>query len=379
MIHSANEEYEWRALLGMIMCGFVVITMSMTIFPIMEDANKILIHETKLRAIQFASTISRTNAQALKDKNLDRIDTTFLEREEGVASYELFDLEGRIFRPISKQNDYVSDTFSVRAREWAFKQENLGEQPLAGALDAGEIGVAQKIMSYDVKTGSYEGVGVIAIRFRPTSLAVQASKNAKAYLEALATSAIVAIIFFGFIYYLSLRPLEEMRYQIEEALRGKRKNLESKYLMGELSNLRTSINSLLQRVRELQSKGEVAEFEEVESDAQYVETLQQFMLGAGVPVIILDSQKNVKKINATAEDLCGIREVSSVDKSFLDVAREKGFAATVTELCDISAGENAVSKQGEYELAGNNYNIYVKALLGKDSFAKAFYITFIKQ
>jgi signal transduction histidine kinase len=211
----------------------------------------------------------------------------------------------------------------------------------------------------------------------PTSLAVQASKNSLAYLKALATSIVIAIVFFGFFYYITLRPLQEMRYQIDEAMRGKRKNLESHYLMAELGPLRNNINTLLQRLRELQNQTDDASFDEVESDLPYLQTLEQFLEGAGVPAMILDSQKKVKRINAEAEDLCGIREASSIDQDFLEVAREKGLGATVTELCDLSAGNNGASEQGEYELSGKTYHIYVKAMMGHDSFAKGFYLTFI--
>ena len=91
----------------------------------------------------------------------------------------------------------------------------------------------------------------------------------------------------------------------------------------------------------------------------------------------VQQQKKVKRINAQAEDLCGIREASSIDQDFLEVAREKGLGATVTELCDLSAGNAGAAQTGDYELGGNTYHIYVKAMIGHDSFAKAFYLTFV--
>ncbi|MBP5296860.1 MAG: FHA domain-containing protein, partial [Bacteriovoracaceae bacterium] len=234
--HSVNEDYEWRSMIGIFLAAFVIVVMTITIFPILLDAHQVLIEETTLRAEQYTSVISQLNAQALRDRNLDQIDTSFLDQgsSAGVERYELYDLEGRIFRPISRQNQYVDDPFSIRAREWAARQDNKGEWSFKEVLMSGEIGVAQKIMAYDVKTGSFEGVGVIAIHFMPKSLAVQASKNSLAYLKALATSIVIAVIFFGFFYYITLRPLQEMRFQIDEAMRGKRKNLESHYLMAEL-------------------------------------------------------------------------------------------------------------------------------------------------
>ncbi|MCK5073348.1 MAG: hypothetical protein KAQ98_07990, partial [Bacteriovoracaceae bacterium] len=63
----------------------------------------------------------------------------------------------------------------------------------------------------------------------------------------------------------------------------------------------------------------------------------------------------------------------------LDTAREKGFAAMLIELCDDSANNGGFNQQGEYELQGYRYLIYVNALMGRDNFAKAFYITFVRE
>ncbi len=103
------------------------------------------------------------------------------------------------------------------------------------------------------------------------------------------------------------------------------------------------------------------------------------MIGAGVPCMVLNSEKNISKINIDAEEITGIREAASVGLSLLDTAREQGFAATILDLCDASANNSGTSQQGEYELQGNQYNIYSTALIGKDNFAKAFYITFIRE
>jgi len=63
----------------------------------------------------------------------------------------------------------------------------------------------------------------------------------------------------------------------------------------------------------------------------------------------------------------------------LDVAREKGFAATIIDLCDRTAGQNGASVDATYELSGKEYNIYAVSLLGKNNFARAYYLTFVRE
>ena len=150
-------------------------------------------------------------------------------------------------------------------------------------------------------------------------------------------------------------------------------------MMIELKPLVNIINTLLQRNRELSSDGESAEFAELEEDGPYVDHLKEFLKGAGIPAMVLNSNKDVAALNMEAEDLTGIRQNVSEGMNILECAREKGFAATVIELCDNSANNQGFSEQGEYELSGNIHQLFATALLGTDNFAKAYYITFVKE
>lgn len=381
VLHGINEEYEWRHLFGILLSLATVLSITLTVLPILNDSKNILLKEIQLRGIYYADELARTNSRALEQRNLNQLIVNFLDDPRtGVRSYELFDKEGRIFRPREKLNEYIEDTFSIQTRDWAIQSEQTGtgDDILTKILSNGEIGIGRRITAYNPRLGTTETVGIIAFRFIPESILLERTRAQRSFLESIVKSMLVGVLLFGFIYYLSVRPIDEMRFQIEEALRGKRRNLESRYLMSELNGLRNSINSILQRLRELQDN-DSSEFADEESDEAYVASLKEFMMGSGRPTIVLDSQKNVAAVNTEAEDLTGIRESSSQGMSLLDVSREKGFAATVIELCDNSAMNAGTHQAGEYELGGNPYRICVTSLMGKDNFAKAFYVNFIKE
>ena len=101
------------------------------------------------------------------------------------------------------------------------------------------------------------------------------------------------------------------------------------------------------------------------------------MAGAQGPVFFLNSEKLIEHINPEGEDLTGLRESTAQGTSLLDSARDQGFAATVIDLCDQSANNEGTDQSEVYELTGKNYLIHVTALMGKDNFAKSFYITFV--
>lgn len=376
IIYGFNEQYDWSVLLGILLAIFVAIVIGLTIFPVLRESKKLLVTETALRGKQYADEVVRANSVALSRGELDKIDTNFLESSEGVYSYEMFDLEGRIVRPIGKLNSYISESFSVDSLKY-FKDEKNRSRTFISSEGEGQIGIARAIKAYNIKTGREEIVGVIAIIFAPQSLLVEAANNSKAYLESLVTASIIAILFFGIIYFMTTRHLDEMRLQIEAVLRGKKSELESTLQFKELNPLRASVNSLLQRVKELQNV-EGAEMQELEDDSSYVRSLYEFMQGAQGPVMILNSEKTIQHLNLEAEDLIGLRENSSAGQSLLDTARDQGFAATVIDLCDQSASNDGVNQKENYEISGIDIAVNVCSLIGKDKFAKAFYVTFVR-
>ena len=383
-IHGFNEEFEWRAMVGIMLGIFICLSVVLTISPVLQSSKKLLIKEIAKRGVHYVEVISRLNARALESRNLDRVDSNFLKREDGVVSYELFDLNGNIFAPPERLNQQVRDAFSLDSREQLlkFQKEGKGKSLVKKFLydqDETQIGFAKLITAFSPRTGVIEPVGIIAIRFQPDSLRKEAAENTEAYLKSLVMSAIVAILFFGVIYYLTIRPLDELRFQVEDVLRGQKKEVSGKLLMQELTPLKSTINSLLQRIKELSSDDQTSEFEEMEDDSIYVERLGEYLDGSNGPVMILDSQKLIQRLNPEAEDLIGIRESASTGESLLDCAREKGFAATIMELCDDCANQEGRCQKGNYEITGHEYEIFVNTMIGKDGFAKAFFVTFVKE
>ncbi len=377
IIYSFNEQYEWAALVGILLFFFIAINISLTIVPVLSDSRRLLLREVGYRAKQYAAEVDRLNNVYLRDKNLDQVYTGFLEGEdaEGVQSYKLFDMEGRVYRPVAELNTIVNEPFSVDALKFFRVEKNQDQEKLE--KEGNIVRVARAIKAHDKNLGRDVVVAIIALNFAPTSLATEAANNSKAYLESLVTSGMVAIIFFGMLYYMTVRPLDEMKIQIERVLRGRQKEVESKAMFKELHPLRNSINSILSRIKELQNS-DSPEMQSLEEDGPYIRTLEEFMAGAQGPVMILNSEKIIQRINPEAEDLVGIRENASSGQSILDTARDQGFAATIIDLCDQSANNEGCNQREMYEIGGKQMFINVSALIGKDNFAKAFYITFVR-
>jgi hypothetical protein len=377
IVYSFNEQYEWSALVGILLFVFIAFNITLTILPVLRDSKVLLIKEIALRGKQYAAEVDRLNNVYLRDKSLDQVQTGFLEGDdaEGVQSYKLYDIEGRVYRPVSELNTIVNDPFSVEAMKF-YRVEKNQDREIIQDLGNNVIGIARAIKAHDKNLGRDVVVAIITLYFSPTSLAREASNNSKAYLESLITSAMVAIIFFGILYYMTVKPLDELRFQIERVLRGRQKELSSKTLFREVHPLRNTINSMLTRLRELQNT-DSGEVQTLEEDGPYLRTLKEFMEGAHGPVMILNSEKIIQHLNLECEDLVGIRENASAGQSILDTARDQGLAATIIDLCDQSANNEGCNQKEVYDIGGKQMNINVTSLIGKDRFAKGFYITFV--
>ena len=376
VLYSFNEQYEWSALIGFLLFIFIVINISLTIVPVLTESRRLLLREVGLRAKQYAAEVDRLNNVFLRDKNLDQIYTGFLEEDsEGVQSYKLFDFEGRVYRPVSELNTIVNDAFSVEALNHFKNEKNHDKEKIQKIGNT--IRVARAIKAHDKNIGRDVVVAIIALTFEPMSLQTEAANTSKAFLESLSVSALVAIVFFGMFYFLTTKPLQDIRIQTERVLRGRQKDLQLNIMFKEIFPLKNTINSLLTRIRDLQNS-ETGEMQSIEEEGPYVRALEEFLAGSQGAVMILNSEKVIQRINPECEDLVGLRENSASGQSILDTARDQGLAATIIDLCDQSANNNGCHQKENYEIGGKQIAINVTALMGKDKFAKAFYLTFVR-
>ncbi len=380
VFYSFNEQYEWNVMLGIILFLFVCGNIYLTIGPVLEVTQDIVYTEIKARGKQYANEVVRLNSIHLSRGDLQRIDTLFLDKlqSEGVDSYELFDMDGRIVRPASKIDTYSNDYFSNSARNTFRKSGQYSKTLIDKNLKGGYVGIAQTLLVNNLKTGQNEPVGIIALKFKPDSMRRFNSLSSMSYMTSLVYTGLLAVLFYGIIYYLTLKPIDEIRFQSEEVMRGKRKEIENNYLFVELNPLKNSLNNVLMKNRELRNE-DVGDFAEIEEDGPYVSILQEIMRGTDSPVMILNSEKNVEFVNEPAGDLTGMRENLVQGENILDCASNEGFAGVLLKLCDDSANNGGTSQEEFYELEGDPWVINITTLIGKDNFPKAYYISFYRE
>lgn len=381
VIYSFNEQYEWSILTGILLFLFICINISVSVSPILVRNKTLLVDEIKKRAAQYVNEVSRHNALYMARGEIQKIDTKYLEDfavGDGVVYYELIDMDRRIVRPSSKIDTYSNDSISINSIEYFKNTKNYSD--LYFDLDAGdgEIGVAKALQVSNPRTGALEPVGIIAMRIKPIGLQNEAVSKYTAYLEALIFSCLFGIVFYGMIYYLTMKPIGELVRQTINARAKRIKELSSKLLFNELNPVREEINGLLQSLSELDGD-EDSDLVIDEDDDDYVATLYEISKGSGCASIVVDSAKIIHHSNEKAYDLIGLREDFAKDKELSDAIEKDGLADELIRLCDDSADREGESMSDSYELAGENYLMFAKALMGKSRTPRAFLITFVRE
>lgn len=380
VLYSFNEQYEWSVLIAILLFLFTCFSITASIGPVITRGTSMLKTEINARASQYVNEVARNNAIYMGQTEYQKIDIKYLSDfgiAEGIEYYELVDMKGNVIRPAEKIDTQSQDRFTLDSLTH-FKRTKKYSDIHHDELPNDEVGVAKVLQVVNSKTGNLQPVGLISIRLRPKTLVGLLVSNSRAYLKALIYSSIIGVIFYGFIFYLTIKPLEEMRRQTINARAKRIKELSSKFLFMELKPIREEINGLLQTISQLDGD-EDSEMILEEDDGDYVENLHEIAKGINCAYIILNSTRLIQYSNERTYELIGLREDFAKDKELTESVEKDGLADELLLLCDDSESREGENVSEEYELAGETYIMNVKAMLGKNRTGQAYFITFTKE
>ncbi|MCB9094998.1 MAG: FHA domain-containing protein [Halobacteriovoraceae bacterium] len=376
IIYSLNKTHDWKTLFVFFTVSFVLLNLLLTIGSILNDSNSLVLKEIVLRGEQYVDEVARHNALKLSQLDIDQVDASYLDKIPDISEYYIFDLKGRIIRPVENLNSFINSSFAIDAKDWLLRKKENMHRVYFKKLHDNSIGVAKAIKAYKIERQTEEVVGFITIVFNPVSLREIASNSRVAYLETLIISSILAFLFFYILYYLTIHQIKTLNFQIDQALIGKRHEISKEEKFPEMKPLENSINNLLVRMRDLGEHDE--DFGSIEDDQSYLSSLREILKGSPGPGMVLNSEKNIQALNPECEDLLGLRESMASGASMIDVLRDQGLAAIIINLCDQTGSEEGHHCSEEYEISGVEHSISAVALIGKDHFPKGYLISFAK-
>lgn len=357
-VYNLNETYEWRALtIGMIAILTAAASL-LSAYPILERVSDKLTNEAAGRALLLARQMVDRNAPFIFEHQETKVDVQYVERERGVLSAYVIDMDGRILAPGRKLNQNISEpdegAFANSARNQFLKSEQA-EQRVGYFGD--KVGVAVPLRVFSSASGKNVIVAVSLVYFDKSSVVIDPGTEMLIYIEALIFAAIIGSVVFVSFYRLTLRPIADLNRQIDQVLKGNAQVVEKKYKMEELNPLIDVVNSALQRAT---AAGPGAMAPNASDEAiELLKFAGGFMRGSGL--MVFSGEKKIVYWGPFIEEITGIRAEGALGQDVGAVARDSAFAAFVEDLFArvTFAGSEPVTE--DFEFSGTSYRLQAMA------------------
>ncbi len=356
-IYNMNEKYEWKAIFTFLFVFLVVGASIVSVYPVLDRVEIKLEREARERALLIARQISERNSLAIYEKTETKIDIGFAEKEKGVLSAYIIDMEGRIIAPARKLNQYLTQQYESAFGAISKTYFKNNEKDEVGKIYGNSFFVAVPIRVFEPTQGKNVSTAIAIVNYDLNQILFDDGTVSLAYLQAMILAAIIGIIVYFSLYQLTLKPIQTLNNDADQALKGKISAVIPKYKMQEIEPLIDIMNSALQRAQSGGSSGSVGSDSGNSDDGML---LVQFMADRmdHVGVMVYGSDKKIKYMNSYMEEASGMRMAMAAGMEMADAAKDQAFIAFIS---DVSArtipGVGVVEDSFEF-IPGTKFNTF---------------------
>jgi methyl-accepting chemotaxis protein len=357
---------------------FVVLVFLSTVFsvyPVLERVRQKLELEAANRAFLLARQIVDRNAQYVYEKVENKVDVGFVDKEPGVQSAYLIDMDGRVMAPARKLNQSLTEvneaSFSASARK-AFYDKETRERyaQVYGSI----VAVAVPMKVFSSASGKNVSVALALVFFDQSLLMFDSGTEAMAYIQALILSSIVAVVIFFSLYRLTLRPLLTLNDEVDQVLKGNASQVAKKFKMEEIDPLIDVVNAALQRVSS-SSGSSGTDSTQVEELVNTLKFTADRMSATGV--LILSADRKILHLNAMMEEITGIRKDVALGADISAAARDAAFVAFVSDILTRAPNVGQEPAMEDFEFSGSSYKMEALSF-GQNGMLKAYWLSAVR-
>jgi hypothetical protein len=243
---------EFRWALAILVLAFVFAVTSLTIIPIVTTTRENIQAESIRRAKTIARNMRDTNKRYIIEKNEIAMDIRAAELEEGVTAALIISAkEGTILAPANKRGEFANRPFVNKARR--------DDREVAEFIDDSTVGVAIPISFYNPETGNQSAAAFAIVIYDTGALVMNSNQVLSLYIQTLAIGLLVGLVLFFLLFKIVEHPIEVANFQLDDALREGRDDLQIDYKFEVLEKFLANINSALSRIgRPTDSNGALA-------------------------------------------------------------------------------------------------------------------------
>jgi PAS domain-containing protein len=373
--YGLNIKYDWKVLCSVFFGIFVVLSMIMSIYPLLESNKETIIKESTTRASFMARQIVERNMAFLAEGATSKVDIGSIPREDGVIVAVLTDLESRILAPATNAGNHLSTgEVGIMARKAANLFMRGRETGYAGAPGDGIVVAIEPVKVLDPRIGRnvVVGMGVVAL---DTSLAMpDLGSIGMTYSHSFIATGLMGLFLLIVLYRLTLKRFEVLNEDLDKVLKGDMTSVTNEFMAEDLDQLWDVINSALQRLPE-GGGGEVAGIGAAPSE-EYINPMRMIGDLGSFGVLLCDEDKKVIYANSMFDEMTGTRASETSGQDISAVARDQAFITLTNDM--FGQVQSSGSATEDFEFSGVPVRIYVSAF-GAGPDKKGYALIAIKQ
>jgi len=390
-LYTLNEKHQWNMIVKGLIGLVVVFTAAVSTFPLLDKVQDILLLEGRNRAQALARLMADRNTMAIFEKTETKMDISFAERESGIVSAYLVDMDNRIMAPSKRMNQSLSDgqegRFSNQARRWFEKNQdkNFFSMPFwkaDGSLDAtlpalegNMLGFAEPVKILDPRTNRNVVVAMAIVFLDLNRILIDDASGFIMFLTSIVFGSLMAAAVYVSIHRLTTRPLEHLNKEIDKALRGEIMSVDNPYKIEEFDGLVTVVNTVIQKLGPGGGNGPGGFGGATEHPEDAINPMKFMAQRSSVPMLVLDADKKIACINDNMEEVTGMRSDSVTGSPLENAASDQAFLLMVNDLIGRASVGNPDGVGDTLEFSGVNYQIEVLGVGSPGGNAKGYVIS----
>lgn len=346
---------DWRWILGTLMISALTLSVLLASRPLYVWATGLAEKEALDRAHAVLNQIVRENFRSLqKGGDYARLSVDPWENVRGFKTIYILDGQtGNILAPIKLFNKTLSDPYALVAFRRIVEER---QAQVTVEHPSGDYLVAQPVPQSAVESGTELNLGPAAVVIANFTANESITSVFEPVLEALIFSVFLGLFAYYLVMKMVTRPIRQIQEQLDAALRGEAVSIACEIKLPDMENLAQVINFSVARLRQSNNDTSqpLASSDTDVEDIQLVKTVEEFDVGTGDALLVVDKEKKVKFVGHVLEELIGLRNEYSKGQNISDCCRDPGFAGTAIDLTERVIGSLGETQNATLDINGTN-------------------------
>lgn len=348
--YSMLKAFDWRWVLACILIGALLLSVLLSVIPIVRWGRGITTKEALARAHTIVNQVVRENYRILsKTNDVTRLTVEAAEAEKGVLEAKIIDPKTEtILAPAKYFNKQVTDVYS----KIAIQRATSGKEESAEVAAEDDVWVvAHPISIYSPDTNENVVAGIAMVTFQITN---EINSTFQPLVEAALFATLFSLAAFFLIYKMVTHPLTEMQGQLDSALKGESVAITAEAKLEELEQLATVINFALARAKQGGGGGAGAiQTDDTDAeDADFIKAVQLFDKGSSDALLLLDKDKKVRFVGKALEEMLSMRNQYAQGQNISEACKDPGFAGTSIDMAERVIGSLGGEEQNMLDING---------------------------